>query len=103
MSLIACLASYTGITVTHRREDERRFESICTSLLSCYCRMVTRYVKPAVCGACDMLLRERLRMRERERKKRAGCKERKRHSAHTMGCLNVTVALMGISYFHMGG
>ena len=75
-------------------------KSICTSLLSCYWRMVTRYVIPAVCGACDMLLRERLRMRERERKKRAGCKERKRHSAHTMGCLNVTVALMGISYTH---
>ena len=83
MSLIACLASYTGITVTHRREDNEGLKSICTSLLSCYWRMVTRYVIPAVFGACDMLLRERLRMRERERERKERGVKREKDIVHT--------------------
>ena len=71
MSLIACLVSFTGITVTHRIEDERRFGNVHD-----YCHMVTiYYVRPAVWGVCNVL-------RERERESRLRMRERKTECAH---------------------
>ena len=56
MSLIAFLVSYTGITVTHRLEDERRFRSTCTSSLLLSHGYQVGYVIPVVWGVSDSRL-----------------------------------------------